>query len=175
MYCPICRGEYREGIVECPTCREPLTSELPAAERTPRAARLPSAATLAMIGTVAIFLIRTVSTIHPYPDLNAARVMSGLYFLAYLGIIAFFAAFLAEVVDTDQPRLKIATWVALAGCVAAAAIVALNLLILFDRPIVFSHPLGVASHVVSTLLPATSVLFFASLLADSRSICSTSH
>ena len=139
MYCPICNGEYREGIGECPTCREPLTPEPSAVEREPRAARLPSAAVLAMIGTGLIFLIRSVSTFDPKPDLNPARFMSGLYFLAYLAIIAFFAAFLAEAVGKDRPRLKIATRVALAGCVAAAAIVALNLLLLFDRPLVFGH------------------------------------
>lgn len=34
MYCPICRGEYREGFTRCSDCDEALVSELPA-ELTP--------------------------------------------------------------------------------------------------------------------------------------------
>jgi len=127
------------------------------------------AATFGMIGTVLIFMIRTVATFNPSPDLIFARVTSSLYLLSYVAIIVFFGVFLAEAVDKTKPRLKIGAWVSLVGCVAAAAIVALNLFILFDRPIVFSPSLGVASTIASMLLPVTSALFFAGFLADSRS------
>jgi len=166
MYCRICRGEFREGIEECPVCGEPLAEQLTKEETKPDVARLPAAATLGIAGTALMFVIRTVSTFVPTPDLIAARLMSSLYLLSYVAVIAFFVVFLAEAVKQTQLRLKVATCVVLAGCVAAAAIVALNLLVLFDRPIVFAHPLGAASTVVSLLLPATSVLFFAAFLAD---------
>lgn len=32
MYCPECRGEYREGFVECADCAVPLVAGLPPAE-----------------------------------------------------------------------------------------------------------------------------------------------
>jgi hypothetical protein len=172
MYCRICRGEFRDGIDECPVCGEPLISRLPAKETRPGVARLPAAATLGIAGTALMFIIRTISTFVPAPDLIVARVMSSLYLLSYVAVIAFFVVFLAEAVNQTQLRLKVATCLALAGCVAAAAIVALNLLVLFDRPIVFAHPLGAASTVVSILLPVTSAVFFAAFLADRGSLSS---
>jgi len=166
MFCPTCRSEYREGIIECPTCREPLVVDLPAPipASTPR--RLPKAATAAIVGTVLIFVIRTVSTLYISPSLGVARVLSTVYFLSQAALIVFFLAFLAEEVKTTQPRLRLATWAALCGCVAAAVIVGLNLLFLFDLPLVLPHQLGLASEITSMLIPFTSVFFFAAFLVE---------
>jgi hypothetical protein len=170
MYCGKCRGEYRDGIDECPICGEPLRPEPPAEGPRRAIGTLPTAATLAMIGTGAIFLIRTVATINPVFNLTVIRASSMLYLVAQAFIIYFFIVFMREGVEKVQWRLKLATCAALAGCVTAAVIVALNLLILFDRPIVYSHSLGVASNIASMLIPVTSVLFFAGFLADMRSV-----
>ena len=169
VYCRICRGEYREGIDECPICGEPLTTEFPTAGPNPVVERLPAAAALAMIGTVFTILIRTAVTLNPSQSLTAARVSTILLLCSYAAIVVFFAVFVREAVDRTQWRLKIGAWAALAGCTSAAVIVALNLLILFDRPVVNSDPLGIASSIVSTLVPLTSVLFFAGFLVDHRS------
>ena len=32
MYCPQCKGEYREGFTQCADCQMPLVDELPQAE-----------------------------------------------------------------------------------------------------------------------------------------------
>jgi hypothetical protein len=170
MYCPICSGEYRDGIETCPTCDVPLTADRPHHEREPRTDRLPTAATLAMIGTGLIFLIRTVATINPSTSLAAARVSTILYLVSYAAIIYFFVVFARDAVDRSQWRLKLAIYAVLAGSLTAASIVAMNLLLLFNRPVVSGHPLGVASAITSMLLPVTSVLFFACFLADHRSV-----
>lgn len=161
MFCPTCRGAYREGIVICPTCHQPLTLELSAQPPAPAVQRLPTAATLAMIGTVLIFSIRTLGTFYISPNLIVARAVSTVFCMSFAAIIIFFLVFLNEAVDETQRRLKWGTWAALGGCVSAAVIEALNLLILFDRPVVGGHLLGVASSIASTLIPVTSVLFFA--------------
>jgi len=166
MFCPTCRGEYREGIVECPTCREPLTVKIPPRIPAPAPHRLPTAATAAIIGTVLIFVIRTVSTFYISPSLGVARVVSSVYFLSQAALVVFFLVFLDEEVEETQPRLRLATWVALCGCISAAVINALNLLSLFGLALVNPHQLSVASDIASTLIPFTSVLFFAAFWAE---------
>ena len=32
MYCPTCKGEYREGFTQCADCQVPLVDELPQSE-----------------------------------------------------------------------------------------------------------------------------------------------
>lgn len=32
MYCPQCKGEYREGFTQCADCQTPLVDELPPSE-----------------------------------------------------------------------------------------------------------------------------------------------
>jgi hypothetical protein len=130
---------------------------------------LPIAATAAIVGTILIFLLRTAGTFYLSPDLLVARVMLTLYCLSYIAIIGFFLVLLDEVVLVTQRRLRLATWAALAGSVAAAVIVALNLLALFDRPLIDSQQLAIASSIASVLIPVTSVFFFAAFWVDYRS------
>ena len=122
-----------------------------------------------MIGTGLIFLIRTIGTFHVSPDLIVARAVSTIYLMSYAAIIAFFVVFLKEAVKETQRRLRFGTWAALGGCITAAVIVALNLLVLFDRPVVSGHHLEVASNLASMLIPVTSVLFFAAFWSESGS------
>jgi len=98
-----------------------------------------------------------------------ARVGSALFLLGYAAIIFFFLVFLDEAVEKAQHRLRVGTWTALFGSIAAAVIVGLNLLVLFNRPVVSSHQLGVVSSIASMLIPVASVLFFAGFLADAAS------
>jgi hypothetical protein len=169
MFCPTCRAEYREGIVDCPTCHEPLTPELPPQPAVPAVQWLPTAATTAMIGTVVIFLLRTIGTFYISPSLIVARAVSAIFCLSYIAIIIFFLVLLKEVVLKSQLLMKFGTWTALAGCIVAAAIVALNLLALFEQPVVSGRQLMVASNITSMLIPVTSVIFFAAFWADSSS------
>jgi hypothetical protein len=122
-----------------------------------------------MIGTGVIFFLRTIGTFYVSPDLNVARAVSAVFCLSYIAIIVFFLVLLKEVVLNEQRMLRFATWAALAGCVVATAIVALNLLLLFDQPVVSGHQLEVASNTASMLIPVTSVIFFAAFWADNRS------
>jgi hypothetical protein len=121
---------------------------------------------LAIVGTALIFLVRTLATFNPSPDQSFARVGMIVVLASYIAILLFLVTFLRELVSPIQRRLRLGTWAMLAGCAAAAVVVALHLLVLFDRPLVVSHQLAIISSVVSMLVRLAAVLFFAGFLVD---------
>jgi len=117
MYCPKCRGEYIEGIVQCPSCDVPLVMELPPVEAKTHRSYLAPAAALAMAGTLYMFLMRTAWTIFPHMFAQQVTygVSTGLFVIAAVSMLPFAVFFYREYTTDEMPALRTAAIMAIAA------------------------------------------------------------
>jgi hypothetical protein len=111
MYCPKCRSEYVEGILECTDCRIPLVETLPVEHRVyPRPAHR-IVTLLAITSTSYFFVLRTAGTLVPdfFANLAVARITAVLSLLAGLTFVLFYITLLRVYVGREKDRLQSAT------------------------------------------------------------------
>jgi hypothetical protein len=158
MFCPKCRNEYREGVVECYDCRIPLVESLPPESKTfpwPK----PSHATLLVIaGITYTFILRNVGTFVPdvFTNLATARITSLGSFLATLTVVLFFATFFARCISEDQTGLRCGAKMAIIGSGMMSLLNLKDLLRLFN---VRSSLIIIDSHYIEIFVPWVASFF----------------
>lgn len=140
MFCPVCRYEYVEGVMECADCKVSLVDVLPPKEKTLQVARLKQATLLAIFGILFVFLYKTANTIFPkmYTILILTQVLSVLFILAQLTGLYFFVCFLREYVRPGQKALKTAVYLTIIGELAVTLLCAVGTFSIFTG----TNPIG---------------------------------
>ena len=149
MFCPQCRHEYKEGIVECHKCVVPLVNELPPMPYRLSNHRLKTATVWLIIASCYIFLSRTLATffleLFRYP--LVARVSVMLSFFASFAALFFFVYFYRDYIQKEHDRLRMTTLLVIISSVMVVLLHAKGILIVFQiyisphltKPLLFSY------------------------------------
>jgi len=165
MWCPGCRGEYRDGIGRCPTCGIVLVWDRPAAPpRKPRRL-LPAAALGGIAGVGAVFAARAAATllwsVGDPPDALVAGLLMVLSASGYAALAFFFARYLREVAWPRGARLRVVAALAAVSAALAAASVAIDLAAWAGLDPAMTLARVPTFPLLSVLMSASAVAFFA--------------
>jgi hypothetical protein len=79
MFCPQCKGEYREGFTECADCQIPLVSELPPSESNDEQKAVDLVEVLSTADPGLISLVKSVLEAEGVPYLAQGEHFSGMH------------------------------------------------------------------------------------------------
>jgi hypothetical protein len=79
VFCPQCKGEYREGFTECADCQIPLVSELPLSESNDEQKAVDLVEVLSTADPGLISLVKSVLEAEGVPYLAQGEHFSGMH------------------------------------------------------------------------------------------------